>query len=271
MYDVLCATNITEVREHDIYYDKIYYQTNEMLKELFHNFDVRGKDVLTVLASSDQLFYAYNYGAKSVDTFDINKLAYYYYYLRKWGILYLDKYYPPIHDIIFSHKFINDVFYRMNVVSEEDREAYFFWREYCKHNLVFENSDLYYINTFPIDSTISDLSYLKSILETRKLSFKHLDITKEIDIDKKYDVIILSNIMEYLGYDTSYPQIIDNFNRLLKDDGIIVCSHFIFKEARERFYLRGDFKYEEFPNFKKESSLKAEGKPIGYCYKKRYC
>ena len=37
-------------------YDIIYKHTNEYLKKLFNHFDFNSKDVLTVLASSDQLF-----------------------------------------------------------------------------------------------------------------------------------------------------------------------------------------------------------------------
>ena len=86
------------------YYNKIYMSSNESLGNLFLNFDISGKDVLTVLGSSDQLFYSYLNGAKKVDCFDINVLARHYYYLRRWAIDYLGMYYPP-DSFLKSHLF----------------------------------------------------------------------------------------------------------------------------------------------------------------------
>ena len=56
--------------------------------------DIRDKNVMTVLASSDQLFTFNSLGAKEVDAFDHNILTIYYYYLRKWSIKYNDQLYP---------------------------------------------------------------------------------------------------------------------------------------------------------------------------------
>ena len=65
---------------------KMYSQTNEDLDALFCNFDFNNKEVLSVLASSDQMLNCYYMGAKNVDTFDKNERAAYYYYFRKWFI-----------------------------------------------------------------------------------------------------------------------------------------------------------------------------------------
>ena len=67
---------------------KLYRNTNENLTSLLTNYDFLNKKVLTVLSSSDQLFSCYYLGASNVDTFDINILTYYYFFLRKWSILY---------------------------------------------------------------------------------------------------------------------------------------------------------------------------------------
>ena len=62
----------------------LYKNTNEDLTTIFKNINFKEKKVLTVQASSDQLFSSYILGAKEVDTFDSNRLTEYYYYLRKW-------------------------------------------------------------------------------------------------------------------------------------------------------------------------------------------
>ena len=49
----------------------LYNKSNKNLYELFKQNNIHGKDVLSVLASSDQLFSCYANGAKSVDTFII--------------------------------------------------------------------------------------------------------------------------------------------------------------------------------------------------------
>ena len=74
---------IWEKEEHTDY-GRLYFCSNEPLELLFNNFSVEGKDVLTVLGSSDQLFHTIDRGANSVDTFDRNPYTKYYYYLRSY-------------------------------------------------------------------------------------------------------------------------------------------------------------------------------------------
>ena len=50
--------------------------------------------MLSVLASSDQVLSCYYCKAKSIDTFDKVLLTLFYYYLRKWVILYQNQFYP---------------------------------------------------------------------------------------------------------------------------------------------------------------------------------
>lgn len=76
-------------------YDYIYTRTNENLNLLLKDIEVKNKKVLTVLASSDQLFYFLLKNAKEVETFDINVLTKYFFYLRKWNLLYLKEYFYP--------------------------------------------------------------------------------------------------------------------------------------------------------------------------------
>ena len=64
----------------------LYSRTNEDLKSLFEIIDVRDKNILSVLSSSDYLFSALFKEAGNLETFDINSITYRYYFLRKWLI-----------------------------------------------------------------------------------------------------------------------------------------------------------------------------------------
>ena len=61
----------------------LYSRTNEDLKSLFEIVDVRDKNILSVLSSSDYLFSALFKEAGNIETFDINSITYRYYFLRK--------------------------------------------------------------------------------------------------------------------------------------------------------------------------------------------
>lgn len=267
--DAEAASEIANSRKSHIDYDRLYYQSNEMLPELFNNFSVKDKDVLTVLASSDQLFHTYINGAKNVDTFDINKLTYYYYYLRKWAIVYYDEYYPPVEDLLFSHRFFMNMIKKYPKLPKEDLTAYYFWREYCNNTWGFQNSELFYLSLLRDENKIQNLDLLKEIIKKRKLSFIHMDISKPTSISKKYDVIILSNILEYLSFmDISFDDLQNNLNKLLKDDGVIICSHIMHRSAFEQSRMKS-FIYKEFPSITRKSIIKNIEYPVGYSYMKK--
>ena len=77
-------------------YGKVYYRTNEDLETIYKDLDLHKKKVLSVLASSDQVFTANYLGAEQVDSFDKNRLTLYYYYLRKWSIKYRRELHPKV-------------------------------------------------------------------------------------------------------------------------------------------------------------------------------
>ena len=79
-------------------YGKLFYQTNEDLMDQYLDIDFQNKDVLSVLASGDQVFTSRLLDAKRTDAFDFNRLAIYYFYLRIWAIDYRDELYPRIID-----------------------------------------------------------------------------------------------------------------------------------------------------------------------------
>ena len=262
---------LSTLNEANIYYDRIYFGSNECLEELFNNFSVEDKDVLTVLASSDQLFYSYDRGARSVDTFDINVLTKYYYYIRKWSIQYLNCYYTDEENIINSHSFIKELLKLVECSSEEEKEAYIFWSNYIRRVSSYENQFLYFYVESMKYNEIKNLSTIKNRINN-KLNFTNQDITSKIDKSHKYDVIILSNILEYYGESIMHmSNCRDNLYSILNDDGIVVCSHIMDQEGDnnlEKHIFSKKFDSFEFPKYSRDYILGGEVSS-GYCYKKR--
>ena len=245
-------------------YGKIYFHSNERLKDIFSQLDVKDKNVFTVLASGDQAFYFYDNGAKKVDLFDINKLSIYYYYLRVWIINYLGRFYPRT----LCNEFIKDLLDIVEVKSEEEREAVLFWKKYIKNFSNGEINELLYFSENPFLNKINDVSNLASKLKEKKFNFYNIDISGKIEVPNKYNIIYTSNAADYLYHDKkTFESYRDNLDELLDDDGIVVCANVLRGRAsiieREVFshkFLLSDLEYIEDKHFC--------GSP-GYVYKRR--
>ena len=198
----------------------IYLETNEDLVEILEHFDVKDKDVLTVLASSDQLLSFYYYQAKNIDTFDRSYSTLYYYYLRKWLILYKN----IVSIINFNLKEINSLIDEVKPSNKIEKEAKTFWKKYFKttnYNLgpLFE--------WFSTEGTVpytNNIDSIKKIFDTN-LNFTHMDITEPTSINKKYDIIYLSNMMEYIEVAEHRNTVRKNLENLLNDDGIAILTY----------------------------------------------
>lgn len=207
----------------------LYSRTNEDLNSLFNLINVKDKDVLSVLSSSDYLFSLLYKGVCVIDTFDINAITYRYYFLRKWLIAngYLDAKSLSCKDIF---KLISTI----SPKSSEEKDSILFWKYYF--NLSRSRKDcLYYHDDLFIDINAKKIIYednlcdVANLLDGYVLKFQHMNICNGYNSDKKYDVIFLSNIMDYNRNNKSkLNDICKNLNSLLNDDGIIVMSHFSF-------------------------------------------
>lgn len=229
-------------------YSYLYAFSNEDLKALFSNFSVKDKDVFCVLASSDQMFYSYLNGARSVDTFDINILTNYYYYLRKWIIDYYDSFYPEDN---INNMYISELLKKVKVKSYDEEQAYNYWKLYTNTIYGYLSKKLFYKNTLIDTNNIKDLSKLKEILNNNELNFINIDISDDnLEINKKYDVIITSNLSEYFNCDNlkikRYKRNLDN---LLKDDGVIINSHIFSAHGcfAEKRIFGVDYNIVDFP------------------------
>lgn len=261
--DILKTRDVHNIK-YSPQYGKVYFKTNEFLEDLFKNVDLNGKDVLTVLGSGDQAFLCYEKGAKSVDVFDINKLAIYYFYLRIWVIEYYDKFYPQLD---FNNNYIFELLKLVSPKTEEERAAYEYWENYIK-NYFPKSNGLFYEQNGVFQLSISDLSNIKKRISSREFNTYNIDISSEIDIDKKYDVIITSNISDYIPKnDSNFNNYMNNLMSCLRDDGVIVCSKFSNHKISscERNAFKESFKRKSFPKVWIYGELESPG----YSYQKR--
>ena len=252
-------------------YKKVYPWSNENMQALFRNFSIEDKDVLTVIGSGDQVFESLYNGAKNVDAFDCNKLAIYYYFLRKWLIKYKDIAYPGNDFFLGREDEVAKVVFMARTTSILERKAKLFWMHYLSDKF---NRGLFFSHNEPLDSNFSkDLDGLKKKLNTR-VNIRLKDVTREYDSDRKYDVIIFSNILEHIHHDDELAVVRRNIEGLLKDDGICVCSHLMY-DSRDEWYnyeveqiTRGILEHEEL-NDSYDYLDKGYKQEVGYVYRKR--
>lgn len=251
------------------FYDyQLYQNTNGDLKNVLSVTDFSDKDVLSVMGSADQVFSAYYLGAKSVDTFDKNRFTYYYFYLKKWCMM---KY--------KNIKIPNDLGMILEALelcdnSEEEKNAYSFWRkviEYC----IFKNrefSNNRYLFSVSRDGWsvpyFDDEDEMEKIISSKKANFTHCNIFLPMNCTKQYNIIILSNILEFLRED-NIDIVISNLKKLLKDNGVIICSNVCYDKAyeKEQFEANG-FLYQSGADGIISARSVLRRKDVCYTYKK---
>lgn len=193
-------------------YSACYSFSNENLKECYPMFNMYGK-VLTVCGSGDQVISAVLNGAKEVDCFDSNILAYYNLKLKKYAIMSLD-----YEEFFFLYNLSNRTINRKKLykkISEKIQEE----NVKCFWDYIFYTAPLY-LNTeevFPyffkkrdedMEETINRIPYLseenfyrlKELLPKCNINFAKCDIYNVFKHYKsKYDFINFSNIYDYVG------------------------------------------------------------------------
>lgn len=195
----------------------IYPRSEEEVKELFSKINVRNKDVLSVLSSSDYLFSCLVKDVKSIDTFDINPLTLRYYYLRKWllelGYIDINCFsYDELKEIINFHKDSNNI---------DEKESVMFWNYYFnKHEFkhLYDEPIFEIIDNLKIKTVYDDkIDLLNEKLKGYNLTFYNTNIIEE-SINKKYDIILMSNIIDYVDTNSARDTLYD----LLNDNGEVV-------------------------------------------------
>lgn len=256
----------------------IYSFSNEDLISCFNNFNFNGKSILSVLASSDQVLDMFLRGTSSIDTFDINPLTKHYFYLKKATL----NYNFPIDFYIsfFNNNNINNPFYMndrtfnkiKNLIGglsqkyweyvfenfAPDEIAYgIFCRdttdnEFLKYSVAYLNSP---DNFSKISNIVNDIKFTKADIRTIK---SH--------INKTYDYIYLSNIMQYVeqiyisdNYLQSlkmYKKLLESLSSCLNNNGKIINYIFNYDMIEKKQLI--DYVFDS-PNYSQKELNPTDG------------
>lgn len=248
-------------------YDKLYFSSNEDLKGIFHEMDFTGKKVLTVLASGDQAFYFYHHNATNIDLFDKNKLTLYYYYLRIWQIEINNKYSLPDDT---SNIYIERLLKRVKPKTEEEYNAYNYWKNYIKKY----RFDKYSIRRLEVEkprrkNSIDYLDKIKKNTNLRNINFYNIDIARDnLSLNKKYDVIYVFNIVDWLCFDQKlYRSLANNLYNLVEDDGFIICAD--LGKTGEPGIIEAEEMLKKYKLFDLPGLEFGQISKPGYCYKRK--
>lgn len=260
MYDICSNGRVSN-------YSKLYRSTNERLSKILSMYDFKDKNVLSVLASSDQLLSSYFLGAKNVDSFDSNVLTFYYFYLRKWCMIYTKKHYLSADNVILI-----DAVYEFGY---ENSDAQRFWLEVLSADYTHS---LYYSKLFfkpSVEYTVpfsDDIDKMIELIKYKEPNYRQINLFNKQEFDDKYDIIVMSNILEYAHEaeddDLFYHETLcKNLCDALNDDGIIICSN-ILDDGHDNNEI-----YSKFFDFSdgalSSPSDISRGKHLAYTYTKK--
>ena len=213
-------------------YGKIYYQTNEDLVEPYIDIDFQNKDVLSVLASGDHVFTSRLLDSHKVDSFDFNPLAIYYFYLRLWTIEYSKVLYPKIMD--GDYTWLKSLLDYITPRNDQEKMALKFFKNHIRDHT--DLSHLFYdLTCQPLGRTLYQKPSELDDCLSRYLNFFEIDLFKKFYLESTYDIVLISNILEWARKDPKKLKIAsDNLARVTKRDGVVVCSELIYKTPEEK-------------------------------------
>lgn len=271
-------------------FNRIYPFSNENTKACFAPFDLKNKNVLTVLSSSDQVFEIFLKGSRKIDAFDINPLTEEYYYLKLAALLekipkkeFLEFF--CYEEFIGKIKNNSDCFNRKTFEKIEPNLSTnytTFWKElYSKYSpmeirgpqRIFNNDEK---NRHILEKTLSYLepkkyNYLQQHLNELSFSFIQSDIRElSSKLTDKYDFIYLSNIINYtdvlFGNNSleKYKKIVLDLSKHLNPNGKIIVGYLYklekkdktfpeYRKYREEVFGEQEFSYYYFPTIHKSN------------------
>ncbi|HEY4489912.1 MAG TPA: DUF3419 family protein [Candidatus Paceibacterota bacterium] len=218
---------------------KIYIYATEMVASYYSKLDIKGKTVLTIIGSGDQILNAYFFGAKKVTGFDINQRSLLFVDLKFCAIKHLT--YQEF--LSFFGKTFSDGSLDKNIYDKIEpylqvETAKFFNQIYTEAGSrnplkleYFRNRTFISCSPFKINAYLEDeTSYkkMKKIMLKAEPEFMIGDIVNiAVNLQPNtYDIINLSNIPNYfVGRNerriTIFLQLLQSFERAIIKEGII--------------------------------------------------
>ena len=234
--------------------DRVYPFSNENIAGFLRGIDLNGAKVITVGSSGDQVLNCALKGASEITLFDANIYAKFYVALKIASIKNLTlleflNYFTP--ENIFNHKYYakvsQDLPEEMQVfwdtimlecddeMKEELKRKFFFHAIYSGDMSGFNNGEMandYYTN-------LEDYAKLQNALKTVFINYvtDTLDKIGDFIFKKQYDLILLSNVSDYVKR-REFIQIIDMlYKRNLKKDGHMQINYFFYDEMLDDYLM----------------------------------
>ena len=187
----------------------IYKKTNERLQDILDIFSDKDK-ILCVIGSGDQILNALLNRPQKIDAFDISIYPKYFLELKIAAIKtltreeFIDFF---INDINYKKEdYYDDLFYE-KIIKELDGDVRDFWKYLFDFNDWYDIYNSMLFSTEPVikeyalvqNKYLNEEEYykLREILKTTKINYIQSDILN-LDIDDNYDLIYLSNIIQYV-------------------------------------------------------------------------
>ena len=243
---------------------RTYLFTNEKIKNYLSLFNLdQSSNCLTILSSGDQVYNLVAKGVEKIDSFDINMFTEYYALGIKRSMILKYNYYQFINTYrkliskTISSEEISELLLGLFPYMEEKHRI--FWQEIVDHyqkldNCVktnyfillfhkFEVFDIFLENNYYLDNELI-YNYMREKLANININFKQFNVI-DIDknVDKIYDFINLSNILDYFDYfygnDWNYD-VLTVFKEKLKKISHVnseVLLHYMFD------FIRGNHEY----------------------------
>ena len=237
------------------YFKTVYPFTTENISGYINLFNLDNKSLLTIGSSSDQVINASLFNCKDQTILDINPFTKYYFYLKKSAIIslsykefldfFLYKNYPKFcHDNkqVFNKEIFNKF---KTILKYEDYDSFYFWNELLnkyteetiRKELFTDDEDRHFV--------LKQMNlYMKDEIhfDKTKISIKDInpificDDIMQVELNRTYDNLFLSNLGQYIGID-KLKELIDKVYPYI-NESLLLCYLY---ETEERSQYNNDW------------------------------
>lgn len=220
-------------------YDRGFWAASECIIGYLDKLQYNKSRALSVLSSGDHVFNLICDGVKEIDAFDINRLQYYVYFLKRAFILAFSyKQFLLATSTMSCTGFIED---KMCVVEAArpylPLDVYLYYQELLEYALYHKDvnfSSLYFRgeNFFVCNNYLANKANydkLRSVLKSANVNL-HFDDVRKIPklVSGEYDIVLLSNIADYIepfflgGNIDDFKNYIADFMNITNPEGVVI-------------------------------------------------
>lgn len=246
----------------------IYRFTNESI-ELYKNYLMNRKKVLSVTASGDQVLNSILFGSKEIDSFDVSRFPKYYFELKKAAIetltrdefidFFVGEHLSSLVGFISCYKSLENEKlkeYYSGFNNNMDKDNKKFWDELFD---IYNIDQVFSSPMFLVDDChfqalnpyLYDENYEELQKKIKNVKVKHhVGDIRQIScmLNEEYDLVNLSNIINYIDFN-EYKNILNNLS--LSNDGIALSYIPVLEKYIKSSFNQDEYQFnnldEEFP------------------------